>query len=106
MPNFELSYLADADIDAIIHYTLEKWDADQAVRYLGFLDRHFEAIGTGEATTKVFLQHRPDLLISRCQKHVIFHHARAGERPLIIAVFHGSMELMTRLKERLDETGL
>ena len=101
MSNFELSHLADGDIAGIILYTIEKWDADQAIRYVGFLDAHFEAIGNGEARTKVILGHREDLRVSRCQKHVIFHLERAGGRPLILAVFHESMELMERLKERL-----
>jgi hypothetical protein len=34
-------------------------------------------------------------------EHVIFHQERVGDRPLILAVFHESMELMERLKERL-----
>ncbi len=101
MPNFELSDLADGDIAGIIIYTIGKWDADQAIRYVGFLDAHFEAIGTGEARTKAVFGHREDLHVSRCQKHVVFHQERAGDRPLILAVFHESMELMERLKERL-----
>lgn len=58
MPNFELSHLADGDIAGIIHYTIERWDADQAIRYVGFLDAHFEAIGNGEARTKAVFEHR------------------------------------------------
>ena len=34
MPNFELSYLAASDIAGIIAYTIEKWDIDQAIRYV------------------------------------------------------------------------
>jgi plasmid stabilization system protein ParE len=48
MPNFELSYLADSDIAGIIAYTIEKWDIDQAIRYVGLRDAHwvesFEAL--------------------------------------------------------------
>jgi toxin ParE1/3/4 len=61
----------------------------------------FEAIGNGEVRTKAVFEHRGDLRVSRCQKHVIFHQERAGDRPLILAVFHESMELMERLSERL-----
>jgi plasmid stabilization system protein ParE len=57
MPNFELSYLADCDIAEIIGYTIEKWDIDQAIRYVGILDAHFEAIGKGNARAKaVFIE--------------------------------------------------
>lgn len=93
MPNFELSYLADGDIAEIILYTIEKWDTDQEIRYVGFLDAHFEAI----------FGHRADLRVPRCKKHVIFHEERDGDLQLILAVFHESMELMERLKERLME---
>jgi len=103
MPNFELSYLADGDIAGIILYTIEKWDADQAIRYAGFLDAHFEAIGRGNACTKAIFGHRADLRVSRCQKHVVFHQERAGNCPLILAVFHERMELMERLSDRLNE---
>jgi toxin ParE1/3/4 len=67
------------------------------------LDAHFEAIGKGEVRTKTVFGHRGDLHASRCQKHVIFHQERAGDVPLILAVFHESMELMERLKKRLLE---
>ncbi|MFC7339316.1 type II toxin-antitoxin system RelE/ParE family toxin [Haloferula chungangensis] len=102
MPNFELSHLADGDIAGIIRYTIVKWDDEQAIRYVGFLDAHFEAIGKGEARTKAVFGHRGDLRVSRCQRHVIFPQERSGDHPLILAVFHESMELMERLKERLD----
>jgi plasmid stabilization system protein ParE len=103
MPIFELSYLADCDIAEIIGYTIEKWDIDQAIRYVGILDAHFEAIGKGNARAKAVFGHRADLRVSRCQKHVIFHQERANNCPLILAVFHESMELMVRLGDRLNE---
>lgn len=103
MPDFELSYLADCDIAGIIGYTIEKWDIDQAIRYVGVLDAHFEAIGKGDARTKAVFGHRTDLRVSRCQKHVIFHQERSSNCPLILAVFHERMELMVRLSDRLKE---
>ena len=103
MPNFELSYLADCDIAGIIAYTIDKWDIDQAIRYVGILDAHFEAIGKGGARTKAVFGHRTDLRVSRCEKHVIFHQERTGACPLILAVFHEQMDLMVRLSDRLNE---
>ena len=54
MPSFELSYLADCDITGIIGYTIEKCDIDQAIRYVGVLDAHFEVIGKGKPARKWF----------------------------------------------------
>jgi toxin ParE1/3/4 len=103
MSNFELTYLADSDIAGIIGYTIEKWGIDQAIRYVGVLDAHFEAIGKGDARAKAVFGHRTDLRVSRCQKHVIFHQERTDNCPLILAVFHERMELMVRLSDRLNE---
>ncbi len=106
MSKFELSFLADEDLEKIVTYTVQKWDVEQAIRYVGFLDRHFEAIGQGEVQTKKVIPHRSDLLVSRCQKHVIFHHVREEECPLILAVFHERMNLLARLAERLEDLGI
>jgi len=106
MSHFELSYLADADIEKIVIYTVQQWDVDQATRYIGLLDAHFEAIAKGEARTKKVFKHRDDLLFSRCQRHIVFHHVRAGESPLILAVFHERMDLMGRLAERFEDLGI
>lgn len=103
MPNFELSYLADGDIAGIILYTIEKWDAEQAIRYVSLLDAHFEDIGNGTVRTQAVFEHRADLRTSRCQRHVIFHQDRPGNRPLILAVLHERMELLERLKDRLED---
>jgi toxin ParE1/3/4 len=47
------------------------------------------------------LKHRPELLVSRCEHHYVFHLVRKKQCPLILAVFHESMDLMVRLRERL-----
>ncbi len=54
----------------------KNWDTEQAIRYIGFLYAHFEALAKGEDRTKVIFGHREDLRMSRCQKHVIFHQER------------------------------
>ena len=106
MASYELTSAADSDLEDIIRYTLGKWGGDQARKYVRYLDRHFEDIGSGEALVKPVIEGRDDLLASRCQKHVIFHQAREGDCPLILAVFHERMNLMMRLRDRLGEAGL
>jgi plasmid stabilization system protein ParE len=41
--------------------------------------------------------------IAQAIRYVDFHQERAGNDPLILAVFHERMELMERLNERLTE---
>ena len=101
MPNYELAEAAEADLNSIALYTISKWGPKQAVRYGAVLDSHFEAIGNGKARTRIFLQHRPELRVSRVGHHYVFHLERETHCPLILAVFHEHMDLMTRLSDRL-----
>lgn len=101
MPGFELARSAESDIRSIALYTLKKWGAKQAMRYAASLDAHFEAIGKGRARTRIFLKRRPELLVSRVGHHYVFHLAREKECPLILAVLHENMDLMSRLRDRL-----
>lgn len=103
MPHFELTAAAEEDLKTIALYSISKWGTAQASRYGAVLDSHFEAIGKGEARTRVFLPHRPELRVSRVEHHYVFHLERGKERPLILAVFHEQMDLMTRLRNRLKE---
>ncbi len=102
MPVYELSEAADADLQAIARYTISTWGVDQARRYEAVLENHFRAIGREKARTRVFLKHRPELFVSRIGHHCVFHLVRGGQCPLILAVFHEKMDLMNRLRGRLD----
>ena len=101
MPKYELAEAAEADLKNIALYTISKWGSRQAAHYAALLDAHFDAIGSGRARTRVFLQHRPALRVSRIKHHYVFHLTREGRCPLILAIFHENMDLMTRLRDRL-----
>ncbi len=102
MSGFEFARSAESDIRSIAIYTLEKWGAKQAARYAASLDAHFEAIGNGKARSRIFLKHRSELRVSRVEHHYVFHLAREKKCPLILAVLHENMDLMSRLRNRLD----
>ena len=102
MPNYELAEAAEEDLRNIAQYTISQWGAKQTVHYGSWLDAHFEAIGNGKAKTRIFLPHRPELRVSRIEHHYVFHLERQKQRPLILAVFHENMDLMTRLRHRLE----
>jgi plasmid stabilization system protein ParE len=103
MPHYQLAEAAEADLKSIALYTISHWGPGQAVRYGAVLDSHFEAIGNGKARTRIFLQHRPELRVSRVEHHYVFHLDREKQCPLILAVFHENMDLMTRLRARLGD---
>jgi toxin ParE1/3/4 len=103
MPDYELAEAAEADIESIALHTISKWGAKQAARYAAALDAHFDAIGSGKAKSRIFLQHRPELRVSRVERHYVFHLNREKQCPLILAVFHERMDLMARLRSRLED---
>lgn len=94
MPEYEISPAADRDLLEIARYTIKTWGLEQADRY--------EAIGKGAARLRPFLEHRPELLFCRCEHHYVFLLQRANACPLILAVFHKNMDLMKRLRNRLE----
>ena len=102
MPNYELAAAAVEDLQDIAQYTVSKWGARQAVNYGARLDAHFVAIGNGTARTRIFLSPRHELRVSRVEHHYVFHLERQKRRPLILAVFHENMDLMTRLRDGLE----
>ena len=102
MPVYELTEGADADLQTIARYTISTWGIERARRYEALLEEHFRAIGRQKARTRVFLKRRPELLVSRISHHYVFHLVRENQGPLILAVLHENMDLMKRLRVRLD----
>lgn len=105
MSEYELTPAAERDLLEIARYTIKTWGVEQADRYEAALKAHFKAIGSGEARTRVFLEHRPELRVGRCEHHYVFFLQRASACPLILAVFHENMDLMTRLRDRFEPQG-
>ncbi len=102
MAAYELSKDAEQDLQFIAHYTVKTWGIEQAQRYAEILERHFGELGGERLRPRVFLKHRPELLVSRCEHHYVFHLVRAANCPLVLAIFHENMDLMNRLRHRLD----
>ena len=101
MAKYLLTAAAEADLESIARYTIAKWGTNQALRCGAKLDAHFEAIGNGKAKDRVFLQHRPELRVSRVEHHFVFHLDRGKDCPLIVAVLHENMDLIARVRKRL-----
>lgn len=105
MSEYELTPAAEDDLLGIARYTMKTWGQVQAARYGGALASHFAALGRGVPWTSTPIEHRPELRSSRCQKHYVFSLQREGTCPLILAVLHEGMDLMERLRERLEPGG-
>jgi len=61
-----------------------------------------ESITQGKAPLKTFLETRPELQVSRCEHHYIFHLMRENQSPLIIAILHERMNMIDRIRKRLE----
>jgi plasmid stabilization system protein ParE len=97
-----LAEAAEDDLKGIAQYTVTKWGPEQATGYGTQLEIHFQAIGNGKAKSRIFLPRRPELRVSRVEHHYVFHLERENQNPLILAVFHENMDLMTRLRNQLE----
>ena len=102
MPDYELTPDAEVDLHDIALYTLKTWGIEQTNRYEAALENNLTGIGAGETRTRPVFEHRSDLRVSRCEHHYVFAQMREDDVPLIVAVLHERMDLMVRLRERLD----
>ena len=71
-------------------------------RYEASLESNLKGICAGETRTRRVFEHRSDIRVSRCEHHYVFAQMREDEVPLIVAVLHEKMDLLVRLRERLD----
>ena len=105
MAEYALASEAENDLLEIGRYTAHTWGLEQTERYLSKLDEHFLAIVEGRVQARVFVEDRPDLLYSHCEHHYVFSARDDVRGVFILAVFHENMDLMVRLKERLEFGG-
>lgn len=98
---YDLTPEAEEDLKGIIRYTIRQWGTDQAQRYANLLESGFRQIAEGKAVSRTFSQNYPELRVTGCEHHYIFYLPRSP-RPLIIAVLHERMDLVSRLKNRLE----
>ncbi|MDR3450619.1 MAG: type II toxin-antitoxin system RelE/ParE family toxin [Alphaproteobacteria bacterium] len=87
----------EQDLIDIWLYTAEKWGEAQADKYLRALETRFEEISRGAVPLKILAE---AIRYVRCEHHFIF--VLAGKKPVVVTVLHEKMDLLTRLKKRLD----
>lgn len=102
MPSFEKAAAVDEDIKSIVTYTAERWGIPQVRKYMAGLEVKMEEFAQGAAHSKS-LDHLIDgLKVIRYEHHYIFGVTRIDAPMLIIAILHEKMDMITRLKKRLD----
>ncbi len=102
MPEYTLELNAEIDLLEIGRYTARTRSLEQAERYLLALECHFEEISRKNVLEKAAFEHRDDIRVSRCQHHFVFFARDDKLGTLIVAVFHKKMDLIARLRERMN----
>ena len=95
----ELTSSAKADLAAIVQYTLDTWGHDQAKTYVHKFKVCLEKINKGTALSRLKLKDKKCKALL-CEHHYIFYLDR--DPKVVIAILHERMDLMKRLKERLE----
>lgn len=93
---------AEADLDSIAAYTLEKWGLDQAHRYLNTVIACCEHVATDPSRGRVH-HPRPDYLRAEQGKHVVFFRRDASGDTLIVRILHQRMLPELHLTEDTEE---
>ncbi len=96
MADLQKTLEAEQDLIEIWRYTTDKWGEAQANKYLHKIESCFEKISQGIATLKILTE---NIQFIRCEHHYIFVHT--AKKPIVIAVLHEKMDILTRLKKRL-----
>lgn len=104
MPKYRLTPGAEKDLGEIARYTLRTWGEAQMRRYEAALIACFEALADRRADARWPLPHRPELRQVRCQHHYVFAIDHPQEPVTIVAVLHETMDLVTRLRDRLGNS--
>jgi toxin ParE1/3/4 len=92
---------AEADLDGIAAYTLQKWGLEQALRYISDLQYCCEALSADTSRDRDF---PPIPRYSRIKiaKHVVFFRRKDAE-VVVVRILHGSMLPELHLTGEPDE---
>jgi len=102
MSVYELTSSAQEDLKEIARYSITKWSKKQSLKYAELLEKRFHEIAARTAYSRNFSNRYPQILVTRCEHHYIFYIHPKEKPPRIIAILHERMNMLVRLKNRLD----
>jgi len=100
--NYQLTPQAEEDLKQIARYTVKKWGKKQSLKYAGLLEACFLKITNRSVLSRSFSEHYSQVQVTRCEHHYVFYVDFKNKQPCIIAVLHEAMDIVSRLKSRLD----
>jgi toxin ParE1/3/4 len=98
---YRLTSGAESDVRGILEYTLDRWGAEQAKNYVLQLEQCLTDLVSGRRSGRSFSAELPDIQVFHCEHHYVFY-LRQPDALAVLAILHESMDLVSRLTERLD----
>jgi len=99
MPSYSFAEAAESDLNSILDYTLQKWGADQAEKYIDGLEHHAQLLANTPKLAKPVAQLAEGLRAFPYQKHVIYF-IEAPHGITIARVLHESMSPSLHLQKK------
>ncbi|MGD0958563.1 MAG: hypothetical protein ABSB19_02015 [Methylomonas sp.] len=65
-------------------------------------ENDLKEIDNGAAYSRLFSSRYSQLFVTRCEHHFIFYLQKKDVKPLIIAILHESMNMLSWIEERLN----
>jgi toxin ParE1/3/4 len=101
--HYVLTKGALADLQSIIRHTHAQWGKAQCQTYLNQIEETATALVKGEGIFKDLSSIYPSLRVAKSGSHFIFCLPRANMLPVILAILHERMDIIARLKNRLED---
>ncbi|HEX7854729.1 MAG TPA: type II toxin-antitoxin system RelE/ParE family toxin [Sphingobium sp.] len=99
---YVLTLAAEADLRDIIRYTQRQWGSEQTRIYASKLREGIGRLVAGQGAFKDMGTLYPGLRMGRYEHHYVFCLPRSDAPALVVAIFHERMDLMERLRGRLE----
>jgi len=101
LAGYRLTSEAASDIKDILDYTLDRWGADQAEKYVRQLEQCLHDLVSGSRSGKGASDEMPEVRVVHCEHHYIFYITQ-DSMLAVVAILHEAMDLVSRLRERLE----
>jgi plasmid stabilization system protein ParE len=97
-----LTRSAAAELREVVRYTQREWGTAQCRTDIEQLEKTATELALGQGVFRRRDDLQPGLRVRLAGRHYIFCLPQTGEPALILAILHERMDLIARLKERLD----
>ncbi len=99
---YRLTRGAAEDIRSIVRYTRQTWGQAQCREYVQRIENAATKLARGQGIFRVRNDLLPGLRVCQVGHHILFCLPQPGKPALILAVLHERMDIIARLRQRLD----